>query len=77
MRKGIIISYNRAKRVGYIKDLNGQKIRFYNESKIDLKRNDLVDYSTKINDGVLLAIEIKVIKVNIDDSIVSLTKLKN
>lgn len=34
MRKGIVLSYNHVVKYGFIKDLNGQKIRFYNEDDL-------------------------------------------
>lgn len=33
MRKGLVLSYNKEVKCGFIKDLNGQKMRFYNEDE--------------------------------------------
>lgn len=33
MRTGVVLSYNKEVKYGFIKDLNGQKIRFYNEDE--------------------------------------------
>ncbi|MCX3264870.1 hypothetical protein [Pedobacter agri] len=49
MRKGIVLSYNKVVKYGFIKDLNGQKIRFYNEDGlIILNVGDLVQFAIGI-----------------------------
>lgn len=49
MRKGIVLSYNKDVKYGFIKDLNGQRIRFYNENQsIIFKPGDLVHFAIGI-----------------------------
>ncbi|RZK55615.1 MAG: hypothetical protein EOO87_07460 [Pedobacter sp.] len=46
MRKGIVLSYNKDVKYGFIKDLNGQKIRFYkDDDSIILNVGDLVQFA--------------------------------
>ena len=46
MRKGIVLSYNKDVKYGFIRDLNGQKIRFYNDDDlVILNVGDLVQFA--------------------------------
>lgn len=49
MRKGIVLSYNKDVKYGFIKDLNGQRIRFYNDdNSIILNVGNLVQFAIGI-----------------------------
>lgn len=59
MRTGIVVSYNPVDRIGFIKDSNQQKIRFYNENAaIFFRRNDVVHYSVALTDSGLRAVNV-------------------
>ena len=51
MRTGMVLSYNKEVKYGFIKDLNGQKIRFHNE-----------DASTIFNIGDIVQFRIGLMK---------------
>ncbi|RZK14363.1 MAG: hypothetical protein EOO86_18710 [Pedobacter sp.] len=59
MRTGIILSYNRAARYGFVKDINGQKIRFYNEDPLTFfQRLDVVRFRIAFIGSCLRAVNV-------------------
>lgn len=59
MRTGIVLSYNISIRCGFIKDNNGQKIRFYNQDPfIVFKRFDVVRFDIAYQSVCLMAVNI-------------------
>ncbi|RZK19824.1 MAG: hypothetical protein EOO86_06515 [Pedobacter sp.] len=59
MRKGIVLSYNKSVKSGFIKDLSGQRIRFYNEDlNVGFKPNDLVAFNVSVVKGAIVAVNI-------------------
>lgn len=62
IRQGIIISFNKKIGVGFIKDANGQKIRFHAEStSMKFAVNDLVGYVIGMVKTGLVALNITLI----------------
>ncbi|WP_316809049.1 hypothetical protein [Pedobacter agri] len=63
MRTGIVMSYNQIAGVGFIKDSNKQKIRFYNEDKtIVFKRFDVVQFDISFVKSSLQAVNVMPIR---------------
>ena len=60
-RKGIISFYDKTNLKGFIKDENGQKIRFQHEASLALKLNDLVYYYIVMMESGLTAVNITLI----------------
>lgn len=59
MRTGIIISYNKLIGIGFIKDVNKQKIRFYIEHGRDgFSIRDIVHYKVVMMETGLMAVEV-------------------
>ena len=59
MRTGIVVSYSTSDRIGFIKDSNNQKIRFYNENPtVFFRRNDVVQYSVSLTECGLRAVNV-------------------
>lgn len=67
-RKGIIFSFNKTAGVGFIKDSNKQKIRFYaQDNQKMLSVNDLVSYEITMIKGRLTAVNITLIKPKFEE----------
>lgn len=59
MRTGIIISYNHTAGLGFIKDSNKQRIRFYNEDKtVVFKQFDVVQFDISFVRNNLQAVNV-------------------
>ncbi|KQR69850.1 hypothetical protein [Pedobacter sp. Leaf176] len=59
---GIVISFNQLAKLGCIKDINGEKIKFYPESfGYDIATGDLVIYEIALGDKGLIAVNISLI----------------
>lgn len=59
MRTGIVLSYNTGIRCGFIKDNNGQKIRFYNQDPfVVFKRFDVVRFDISFQSVCLMAVNL-------------------
>lgn len=62
MRYGVIISFNKEAKIGVIKDLNQQKIRFHIESPtVNFNRTDLVSYEIALMETGLAAVNITLV----------------
>lgn len=62
MRYGVIISFNKEAKIGVIKDLNQQKIRFHIESPtVNFNRTDLVSYEIALVETGLTAVNITLV----------------
>jgi len=66
MRTGIVLSYNKEVKYGFIKDLNGQKIRFYNEDEMDYCAGDIVQFKIGVMKNRPLAINVILIAKKVD-----------
>lgn len=59
MRTGMVLSYNKEIKYGFIKDLNGQKIRFHNEDvSIIFNIGDIVQFRIGLMKNRPLAVNV-------------------
>lgn len=62
---GIVISFNKLAGVGCIKDINGERIKFYRESfNCSVAPGDLVAYEVALGDRGLIAVNVSLIISN-------------
>lgn len=62
IRYGIIVSLNRVAKIGFIRDVNKQKIKFHLESSnTKFNRTDLVSYEIAMIETELVAINLTLI----------------
>ena len=67
MRTGVVLSYNKEVKCGFIKDLNGQKIRFYNEDeKILYGIGDIVHFKIGVVKNRPIAINVIFVAKKVD-----------
>lgn len=62
---GIVISFNKLAKAGCIKDINGERIKFYRESyNYNIAPGDLVAYEVDLGDRGLIAVNVSLIISN-------------
>jgi len=62
---GIVMSFNKLAEVGCIKDINGEKIKFYRESfNYNIAPGDLVAYEIALGDRGLIAVNVSLVISN-------------
>ena len=63
MRDGMIVNYNTVIKIGIIKDLNSQKIKFFNKGNTIYKLFDMVCFEIELSSIGLIAVNVQILKL--------------